>query len=218
MAEPLCCCLFMVAMALYFHNTKQNVSNSSSFKTDFKLRLQDVACISIWFFLVIVSLLLKETAITIVGVVIGTSVVKIVFAGEKFKSHVHWLAISLSVLLVYILLRYVIVNLDKFLVLDPNLNESRFITLVKVFIGLLSRANSQEQSKSLYLGDSELIRKAENPFAFLSGLEYALSYAYLHARYMWVLICKLIHILYGISVNEFVVIGRARKVVCGICF
>ena len=39
------------------------------------------------------------------------------------------------------------------------------------------------ESSSLYLGDSELIRRAENPFRFLHGIEKIFSYAYLHFRY-----------------------------------
>ena len=41
---------------------------------------------------------------------------------------------------------------------------------------------------NLYLGSSELIRKAENPFAFLAGTEAILSTMYLHFRYVLLLV------------------------------
>lgn len=41
---------------------------------------------------------------------------------------------------------------------------------------------------AIYLGNSELIRKAENPFTFLKGQERLLSYIYLHFRYFYLLL------------------------------
>ena len=43
-------------------------------------------------------------------------------------------------------------------------------------------------NNALYLDNSELIRKAENPFTFLKGQERYLSYIYLHFRYFYLLV------------------------------
>lgn len=42
-------------------------------------------------------------------------------------------------------------------------------------------------NNAIYLDNSELIRKAENPFTFLKGQERYLSYMYLHFRYFYLL-------------------------------
>jgi hypothetical protein len=66
-------------------------------------------------------------------------------------------------------------------------NDSNFINLIYDVITLNYNSLKTITQKS-YLGDSELIRKAENPFAFLESEEKKFSLFYLHFRYFYILL------------------------------
>merc|ERR1711871_1076770 len=63
-----------------------------------------------------------------------------------------------------------------------------YVVFRMYLLGQLFSGGDSTVMNSVYLESSQLIRKAENPFSFLSGTEKALSLMYLHFRYMYVLL------------------------------
>lgn len=184
-----------------------------------------------------ISCLYKETAITLIGIVIGTSII-IVFSHfiSKYQSsgfslflHLHWIGVCLGSFILYFLFRKLLVaspyELQIFCPYLPQSISSLFIdscsryslrgstitpllvlardTLTMLFslfstplrgvLPILSSSNSSHSSSStyssFYLDQSQLIRRAENPFAFLDNTtEKIFSFSYLHFRYMYLLL------------------------------
>ena len=88
----------------------------------------------------------------------------------------------------YALVRVIIVKSDllNFMAAISTLITDQSRNSVRVVVDLLSGLSSG--ADNLYLGSSELIRRAENPFAFLeTGKEKFLSFMYLHFRYVHLL-------------------------------
>ena len=138
------------------------------------------------------GILFKETAITVYGAVLAFSVfalldiillarvpVKVTQVKEEksfftwLHAHGPWIVSAIFFIVAYAVLRM--------LLLSPAGSLWEQWKGVSEFLS--------EARKSVYLEKSELIRKAENPFAFLPpGLPKVLSYMYLHFRYMWLLL------------------------------
>lgn len=106
---------------------------------------------------------------------------------------VQWVWILAAVLSVagYTFFRMVTASYDLVPLVDTllstslkDINTSEVLTWVRTLLD----SHQGGVGGDLYLGKSELIRKAENPFAFLVGNERALSLAYLHFRYFFVLL------------------------------
>lgn len=99
-----------------------------------------------------------------------------------------WVVVAGLSLVWYAVLRVVIVKssvAELSAVLASLLTHGEYAPLVK-FIRILG---SSGDADSLYLGSSELVRKAENAFAFLdSRTESVLSLLYLHFRYVHLLL------------------------------
>ena len=78
------------------------------------------------------------------------------------------------------------------IVMLNHLLVSPFLTLRAVVMGGSQDTDtvvtSSVDTSSFYLDDSALIRKAENPFAFLQGQEKVLSLMYLHFRYFFLMV------------------------------
>lgn len=184
----------------------------------------------------IISCLYKETAITLIGITIGTSIF-IIFGHliSKYPSpnfsyflHIYWMGLCLGSFILYFLFRKLLVaSPHELIILCPYLPRSvsslfidscsrysskksalgpllllgrdTIAMLISLFStpikGLVPGSSSQNSSipppsySSFYLDQSQLIRRAENPFAFLNGTtEKYYSFSYLHFRYMYLLL------------------------------
>ena len=174
-----------------------------------------------------VGVLVKETAVTVCGVVVGVSVAQLLESmGEAmacriastsragsavssvksvldavlhlavsrswlyrwFIGHALWIGMAFGSVFAYTLLRMVTASHDIVTLLSQALkDEVSLVGTVRWFLEL-HKAQNSGIGGSLYLGTSDLIRRAENPFAFLGGREKALSLVYLHFRYLYVLL------------------------------
>ena len=166
LSEPACCLLYLSAIILYIHFSKE---------TRFPMQIISAVLILI---IILVSTLLKENGITSIGVVLALVSLKVLNSSSNMPSNTDILYISTSILafFVYVLVRKLISSID---VVDFITNENG-PTLYDLW-QLLTES-------SFYLDNSELIRKAENPFCFLTGKEKILSYVYLHWRYLFLLL------------------------------
>jgi Domain of unknown function (DUF1736) len=163
----------------------------------------------LFFIFLALSVLCKETGITVCGLIVASSGISLLTAIKSFllsrgyqtnrasiegringvlevtvlwgKTNILWLLAALCGMFFYSLLR---VNL-----LLPKKSEYYipFKTITSVFDASVWMEVTVRVSKS-YLGDSKFIRKAENSYAFLVGREKLLSLMYLHYRYFYQLI------------------------------
>lgn len=186
MAEPLSCCLFSLAFALYWIHTR-----SETKRWIHRIALT-LICLPLGLLSIIGSLLIKETAVTATGVIIASSAVhligEIARTGHVWLStkswlprHGIWVLMSLLVLIFYVALRVAIIAFNP---VEVAVTHGLLPLLQKTFLAI----SSKEARDSVFLERSELIRKAENPFAFLQGQEKLLSMTYLHSRYLSLLI------------------------------
>lgn len=265
-AEPLSCIFFCAALMIYLSGTRQAVSvesssiascannaetegkpSSSSLLTGVWACVKAFSLMNFWTFSLIVSILFKETGITVLGVIFGASVLKMLafFLNRIFISspgaraaqqlpwttHLGWLLGTLVMLVGYFVFRALIVSpardalfsfdwaqadkcdnsfssvlnlvVDKFtsigLIISSSINmlrhllSSPLMSLRRLFLsgvegGEALAAAAAPDISSFYLDDSALIRKAENPFAFLHGQEKVLSLMHLHVRYLMLLL------------------------------
>ena len=169
MAEPIHCIFYISVFRIYYRDIYLERSERESRKIS----------IGLWITFVISSILFKETGLTVVGVVLGISIVDLLTRAlqggvEKgiavrkwWTRHAVWVGLSISMVLSYASFRVLLMNLLQY--------------------GDEERASAPGGS-GVYLESSDLIRKAENPFAFLHGTELVLSLMYLHFRYMLALL------------------------------
>jgi len=155
--------------------------------------------VALWLLCLTAAVLFKETGITLCGVVVAASGVALLSALRRERCassaaarpahylrtctqwasrHALWVAASFYALLLYFVFRAALVAPDGFLptfsvLLSPD--PARW------------RAFRRSVATS-YLGESQLIRRAENPFSFLRGQERVLSMMYLHFRYFYQLL------------------------------
>lgn len=196
MAEPLSCIFYTVAFLLYRREV-------GSF---LRPTVASVCSAGLWLLSVAVATLVKETGITAGGVVLADCLVSLVAllasrrevegTGDSMRSWLRvrglWITVSGLSLCLYGLLRVAIVRTDVVQLAESvyDLAIERSPAALHHLLGLWSSAAGE--TDSLYLGSSELIRKAENPFAFLNtAQERVLSLVYLHFRYILVLVWPL---------------------------
>lgn len=104
-----------------------------------------------------------------------------------------WLVAVAASLGLYVLLRVAILRVDLVQLARTAWDAvvSRNIPLSEAasqIAAMWSKGGEGVTTSSLYLGSSELIRRAESPFTFLKGREEKiLSFAYLHFRYVYLL-------------------------------
>jgi hypothetical protein len=199
----------------------------------------------LWVAFLVISILYKETGITVLGLIFGTSFLNILSIFLKklipiellkhpqkisFSKHVSWILFSLLMLVGYFVFRAVIVSPDQGTLSDFDISEkcdNRFNSMLAMIVskctylfkrigksvnmlqhlllapimslrhvittassGDVDTASSTTSAdiSSFYLDDSALIRRAENPFAFLHGQEKVLSLLYLHFRYFFLMV------------------------------
>eukprot|EP01041_Mallomonas_annulata_P010329 gene10329-21554_t len=254
MAEPLGCILYITGFLIYWYssqrlssssssvtntstNTSGNSSNTQYRMLTFILTLVEIA---LWTFAMVLSVLTKETGVTLAGVVVSTATAYLLerigytllitdttdsatvksgytsasasvsaslflarlraipslFTHRKWiidcsSGQLLWIVCALLSVVGYTFMRmitatYDIVELFSEIKKTPYGNWS--ITNIINWVYALLQQHQGSIGGSLYLGKSELIRKAENPFAFLTGTERMFSIAYLHFRYMFVMI------------------------------
>lgn len=197
MAEPLSCIFYISAFLLYRGDisarTAQTTNNVLLDLVSFLRKLLWICC-------VLTAAVIKETGITAGALVIGDCLISLLQSLNtvgKFSDGLKmwiwlrtgWMFIVTLSFLFYVVLRVVIVKTDI----------QEFFATCLMFVTGESREALQHllalweiggnSADSLYLGSSELIRKAENPFAFLNNpIERILSLMYLHYRYILLLI------------------------------
>jgi hypothetical protein len=187
MAEPIHCLLYIAAFLLYRSGVRVSDAELAQ-----RSRSESLAYAVYWFALVLSSILFKETGLTIVAVIMGVSVVELLsaLAGSRsnnknnnnkkkgvfmawWRRHGMWMVLCIGTTLFYYLFRLYLAN-------PASYSQSSS--------ALAASSASSSGGSGVYLESSDLIRKAENPFAFLSGTERALSLMYLHYRYLKTLV------------------------------
>jgi hypothetical protein len=157
------------------------------------LVLYQLLLMVLWFSLLVLSVLFKETGITLCGVVVASAAIVIISSIWRARSgevtvavknedevnqaahsgfilrllclHFPWIVLCFLSLLVYLVFRAALIDPRGFWPAFSILFSADAIRW-KDFIANIGRA---------YLGDSQLIRKAENPFSLLVGTEKVLS-------------------------------------------
>ena len=254
-AEPLSCIFFSAGLLMYMTSIqetdeyegeateKKTTKNSSASDVhSFWYYLKTILQMVFWTFFLVLSILFKETGITVLGVVFGLSVLKMLAAvlsklvsstqnsshNISFSKHFGWLLFSIVMLVGYFVFRALIVSTETDITEDIdsmsdkcgtndafglNIVVSKVLAFFKtmqnsvnmlchllltpllslkgVVLGVdnaTENLTSAADVSSFYLDDSALIRKAENPFAFLQGQEKVLSLMYLHFRYFFLMV------------------------------
>lgn len=159
-----CSCIFYITAYFIFDHVRNSVNILN-------LSLLHLVVIPIgWVLSVFAGILFKESALSICGIIIGKLIIESIHRYGATKRLVHsifnwrniqWSFMSILIAILYGLLRNILINGFN----SKNVDLS-----------------------SAYLSDSQLIRNAENPFAFLHGKEKAMSLMYLHFRYFWVML------------------------------
>ena len=153
MAEALSAIFYLIAYDIFLSST------NSSYE------------LLVWAICIIASVLFKETGVTIAGMVVSRCLIDLFVAVNKAhlmkqieewaKTSTHWILASFMTIGCYVTFRLFLIKVG-------------LIRLVGAIVRLDISFIVNSFSKS-YLGDSQLIRKAENPFAFLVGQEKGLS-------------------------------------------
>jgi hypothetical protein len=130
--------------------------NNSNYKLSFT-----AICLRsfLWLFIVFIGILFKETALTVCGIVWAEMCLSFriqYFNSKGALSSFIWTSNTIAVFALYSLLRYSIIH-------RPSMDDIFAADWKNLGFG------------SSYLNDSPLIRRAENPFAFLEGSEWILS-------------------------------------------
>jgi Domain of unknown function (DUF1736) len=216
MAEAVSLTLSIIAFCIFYKSSKvlPNVSKSrpgTPAQTTSPLYMQ-LLSITLWFSILALSVLFKETGITICGIIVAASgtalllTMKTSYLTKRVttrnskasksnilleivlqsllrwsKTNVSWLVAALSGVFCYSLFRV------SLLIPKGASYQMPFKSLFSFFDYTVWRGIKESIGKS-YLGESKLIRKAENPFSFLRGTEKTLSMMYLHFRYFYQLL------------------------------
>lgn len=188
-AESLACIFYIIAYFLYLLNTK---NESKSFIS--------TAILSVaWLLVVYVAILLKETSLTVSGVILCDAAAQLfrsislsyrsrsvstqnqsLFScfWRWLESYILWIVLCPFVLILYTILRYCLIH-------------GSVISLV----GRLLQGNVEVLTlQSSYLDESLLIRRAESPFSFLAGWEkiYSIQVSSMtFSFYLWIIILNL---------------------------
>jgi hypothetical protein len=135
----------------------------------------------VWLQFVVVAILFKETGLIACALIFAKSVMEIVLftvgrlrlstppnvSVRSVLLYSYWNGMALFVCYLYFSFRALLINADRNELLS---SVSHFVYRLLINPSLLSGGGSGS-----YLGSSQLIRKAENPFAFLHGQEKVLS-------------------------------------------
>lgn len=159
--------IFYISMFLLFRaSTSARKPGADALSSLLSLALRLLA----WFALLVVAVLFKETGLTVVGIMLAYSALALLRSRDGWlSSHGPWVAACLAGVMLYLGLRMSIAGRS-----------------------LLRLPSLQTLKSSFYLEESELIRRAENPFAFLNGRqEKVLSFMHLHVRYFLALLLPL---------------------------
>ena len=192
LAEPMCAFFYILSFLIYWRTTR-DLQTTSSVSFCFLL-----LC---WIITVATATLLKETGITITGLLISSSgvalvhhlliginkessIVSIVTKYSWDKNHLCWVLSSICAAGAYIVFRKLLSTVDLVVFLKNTLEAKT--PVFEIFNRLSVYVFSEKGS--LFLGSSELIRRAENPFSFLTGWPKIFSYLYLHFRYFFLLV------------------------------
>jgi hypothetical protein len=214
LAEPLSCVFYLVAFLVYRWDVCRADAAARGASPP-PPALLSLGAKLLWLGCVIVATLVKETGVTAGGVLAGDVAVCLLQRGAAgragregvvpwrpwLRARVWWVAVAGVSLAWYAVLRVVIVKSDIVelagavgLVLTGSGGgggggggagaADRLQSALRLWGAALGG-----EAGDLYLGDSELIRRAENPFAFLdTRAEKVLSFMYLHFRYVYVLV------------------------------
>ena len=168
-AESISCIWYILSYFVFDNPFKKNESTKTM--SNIYPIISSIFQLSMWLLLVFVSILFKESALSVCGIVVGKiiiesihrfsyqtsqSVITNIFRSSFTTRNIIWVLMSLCTIGCYGLLRNVIIN---------------------------GFENSRLDISSAYLSDSQLIRNAENPFAFLSGYEKFMSLMVRYCKY-----------------------------------
>ena len=196
LAEAASLIFYIFAYFVYKHATTPKRSNHTRgmFQYVFMIGWQ-LLQIVLWLFLVTISVLFKETGITLCGVVVACSIIQLLSSvrtncllaihrsfDQNTSStlfargmsviqswtarHLLWIMACFYAMLLYFVFRTALIA-----------PEGLFLSNLSVLISVDPQRWRQFHSNvgKSYLGESQLIRKAENPFSFLKGQERLLS-------------------------------------------
>lgn len=213
MAEAISLTLSIIAFCIFYKSSRvpADVRTDKLSRNVSPLFMQLLA-IPFWVVFLTLSVLFKETGITICGIIVATSgtalllTIKSTYLAKRIttrnskssksdtlsaiilqsifkwcETNVSWLIAALSGVFSYSLFRV------SLLVPKGDSNMISFKSFISLFDLKFWRGIKDSVGKS-YLGESKLIRKAENPFSFLKGTEKTLSMMYLHFRYFYQLL------------------------------
>lgn len=182
MAEPLSAILIMLSYLIFYQSYK--ISNTIGY-------LSLICRGLLWWILLICSVLLKETGIVAALLpftfILGRSIANILFYNSNKQSidisssilgALFWMSQCLLFIYLYFALRGILVNSQRMTILsDPRLLLQHIVNFA------LSPSN-----RDSYLNASQLLRRAENPFAFLTGQTWVMSTLHLYTRYFFLLL------------------------------
>lgn len=172
MAEPLCSILIIIAYLCY--------------------RRSGLLHGLLWVLATVTAVLVKETgiiaALLVLATVISRLVVRVLVKITLPAAHgarmrccglgdLLWVTASTGAVYLYFGLRHVLTHSQR---------DDIFSSWSNAWYHMLTFLADREQAD--YLGSSELLRRAENPFAFLHGLPKVLSTLHLYVRYVGVLL------------------------------
>jgi tetratricopeptide (TPR) repeat protein len=186
MAESLHSIFYMLMFLIY----QSSVNRAPERRTALSLVAESLC----WLTCLAVSVLFKETGLTVVGIMLANTFVSLLHCAiykrqelsrELLVVHGPWIALCGVAVALYILLRMMTQG-------HSPLNVLSVLTSIvsELGMGRFPHASIKTIKSSFYLEESQLIRKAENPFTFLppNSQEKVLSFMYLHFRYFWVLL------------------------------
>lgn len=218
MAEAISLTLSIIAFCIFYKSSRVPAIVSKS-RTDTRSKkvsslFMQFLPIPFWFAFLALSVLFKETGITICGIIVATSgtalllTIKSIYLAKRIttrnskslksdtlsaivlqsifkwcETNVSWLVAALSGVFSYSLFRVSLLVPKG----DSNSSVMSFKSFINLFDYKFWKGIKDSIGKS-YLGESKLIRKAENPFSFLKGTEKTLSMMYLHFRYFYQLL------------------------------
>ena len=211
--------IFSIAAFCIFYQSSEIISRDTSEDSYLSVKkaisiIVQLLLIAVWFGFLSLSLLFKETGITVCGIIVassGTALLHTIKAaylvdrgkslsvkmnGEKSKGllrtavsatlrwsfkNVLWLLAALGGVFLYSVFRVI-------LLVPDNPDQLNLLANLLRYLNINNWGELRSKMATSYLGESRLLRKAENPFSFLKGQEKILSMMYLHFRYFYQLL------------------------------
>ena len=123
-------------------------------------------------------------------------------------NHLAWMVLAVGIIIGYFVFRAQLVSPSRPTATEAggNVEDATWLSFLQQMVSAVSATSSMlirlvlgaifpslrdstaASTSSFYLDESQLIRKAENPFAFLNPTEKAYSVLYLHFRYFYLLL------------------------------